>query len=69
MTNKIAFFRCDQCSAVFLSKVGLKMHLIMMHKKDKRDVFGSDDDDDDDDDDNEVEDLEEARNKMSRCAI
>jgi hypothetical protein len=50
-------FRCGQCSAIFLSKAGLKIHLVMMHKKDKKEVFNhqflnSDGDEDEDREDN-----------------
>ena len=37
--DEFHFFRCDICSAVFLSKAGLKMHLVLLHDKDKRNVF------------------------------
>ena len=35
--NKIAIFKCDQCSRRFVTKIGLERHSTNEHKKEKQD--------------------------------
>jgi len=58
--SSLIYPRCEECSAVFLSQTGLKMHMVMIHKKDKKVIFQTPDqtavDAEEEEDDEEEED-------------